>query len=56
MIQKYSEMDAEIACLLGQLKRVNQWLEDSLTNGMGVQVKCSFLAVNSSKPDPFLLY
>ncbi|WOH14565.1 hypothetical protein DCAR_0934085 [Daucus carota subsp. sativus] len=38
MIQKYSEMDAEIACLLGQLKRVNQWLEDSLTNGMGVQV------------------
>ena len=29
------EMDAEIACLLGQLKRVNQWLEDSLTNGSG---------------------
>ncbi|KAL8155254.1 uncharacterized protein LOC141663610 [Apium graveolens] len=29
------ERDVEIACLLGQLKRVNQWLDDSVTSGSG---------------------
>lgn len=29
------ERDLEIVCLLGQLKRVNQWLDDSVTSGSG---------------------
>lgn len=29
------ERDSEIACLLGQLKRVNQWLDNSVTSGSG---------------------